>query len=175
MADALLPPFALAAGVMLLAGVAKLRAPAATQRALAGLGLPPARSLASAIGAAEASIGSICLLAPFVVARIALAAAYLGLAGVTAARRLGGDREAPCGCFGDASRSTHLGHVVANLLFAAIAAAATAIAPIGLPEALADGPAGFVLLAGIVCSVYLAVAILALLPESWRAYGGDHA
>jgi methylamine utilization protein MauE len=173
MADALLPLFAMAAGVLLLAGLAKLRSPAAAQAALASFGLPPSAALARAIGAAEAGIGALCLILPGGAGALALAAAYLALTLATGARWSRGEREAPCGCFGDASSSIHLGHVGLNAALALVAAVSVLAPPAGLASALAASPAaGLALVAGVGCSVYLALTLLTLFPDSWRAYGG---
>jgi hypothetical protein len=49
--EALLPLLATAAGVMVLAGVAKLRSPGSAQEALSTFGLPPSAELARGVGA----------------------------------------------------------------------------------------------------------------------------
>ena len=175
MAEALLPAYAMAAGVLLFAGLAKLRSPGPAQLALGSFALPPRRSLARALGGAEALIGGVCLVAPGTVVRLALAAVYVALGGGTAARWLRGERQVPCGCFGDVSASLHAGHVAVNLCFAAVAAMALLIPPEPLPEAVGHGPAGAALLAGIGCAVYLCVSFLALFPDAWHAFGGDDA
>jgi hypothetical protein len=175
MADALLPAFAMAAGVLLFAGLAKLRSPAPAQLALGSFALPPKRSLARAVGGAEALIGGACLVAPAAPARLALAAAYVALAGGSTALWLRGDRRVPCGCFGDAEAWVHTGHVALNLCFAAVAAIALLIPPVPLPEAVVHAPAGPVLIAGIACAVYLCLAFLSLFADAWHAFGGEDA
>jgi uncharacterized membrane protein YphA (DoxX/SURF4 family) len=161
----------MAAGVMLFAGLTKLRSPGAAQQSLGAFGLPPSPALARSVGATEAGIGGLCLFAPGEIARIALATAYLGLAVATGVRWLEGERESPCGCFGDASSRTHLGHVFLNLVFAAVGVTAVLVPPTGVVKILGEGPAALALLAGIGCSVYLTVVLLTLFPDSWRAYG----
>lgn len=175
MADALLPPFAVAAGLMLFAGLAKLRSPGAAQAALSAFGLPAGLMFARGIGAAEAAVGALCLVAPGRPAAIALAAAYPALAAATGVRLARGQRQAPCGCFGNASATLHLGHLVLNLAFAAVAAAAVLAPPTSLAEMLGRGPAALALVAGVGCSIYLALSLLALFPDAWRAYGGEDA
>jgi Methylamine utilisation protein MauE len=174
MADALLPPLAAAAGLMLLAGLAKLRSPGPAQAALSAFGLPAGPMLARGIGAAEATVGALCLLAPGRPATIALAAAYLALGAATGVRLARGERQAPCGCFGN-SAALHLGHLLLNLAFAAVAAAAFLAPPTSLAQMLGRGPAALVLVAGVGCSIYLALALLALFPDAWRAFGGEDA
>jgi uncharacterized membrane protein YphA (DoxX/SURF4 family) len=168
-------PFATAAGLMLFAGLAKLRSPAPARQALAAFGLPATGALARGIGAAEVGLGALCLLAPGRTAAIALAAVYLALTAITGVRLRRGERSTPCGCFGEESAEIHLGHAVLNLAFAVLAGASALAPPAGLPEMLGRGPASIVLFAGIGCSIYLAVALLTLLPGAWRAYGGEDA
>lgn len=175
MAEGLVAPFATAAGLMLFAGLAKLRSPDPARQALAALGLPADAALARVAGAAEAGLGALCLIAAGRPAAIALAVAYLALAATTGARLLRGERQAPCGCFGDASAGIHPGHAVLNLFFAAVAGASALAPPPSLVEMLGRGPAALALVAGIGCSTYLAVALLTLLPGAWRAYGDEDA
>lgn len=56
-ADALTPPFLLAALLLCLAGAVKLRSPAGASRALAALGLTPGRGLVRAFAAGELALG----------------------------------------------------------------------------------------------------------------------
>jgi len=176
--EVLLPLLAIAAGVMFLAGVAKLRSPASAQEAMSGFGLPPSLTLARGLGAIEVWIGGLCLIAPGRMALTALVSAYLVFAFVLGARWLRGERQAPCGCFGDSSVPTHLGHLAMNLVCAAVALAAVVKPPPSLTTIFGYGLPALALLVGIGCSVYLIFALLTLLPDSWRAYNagqGDRA
>jgi Methylamine utilisation protein MauE len=176
--EALLPLLAIAAGVMLLAGLAKLRSPASAQEAISAFGLPPSLTLVRALGGTEVCIGALCLVAPGPIALIALASAYLVFAAAIGARWLRGERQVPCGCFGDSSVPTHLGHLAMNLVCAAVALAALVKPPPSLTTTFGYGLPALTLLVGIGCSVYLIFALLTLLPDSWRAYSagqGDRA
>jgi uncharacterized membrane protein YphA (DoxX/SURF4 family) len=169
--EALLPLLAMAAGVMLLAGVAKLRSPASTEEALGAFGLPQSAALARGVGTIEACIGGLCLIAPGPLAPGALALAYLTLAAAGGVHWLRGGRQAPCGCFGDSSAPIHLGHLALNIVCALVALAAAAQPPPVLRAILGQGLPAVVLLAGIGGSVYLIYALLTLLPDSWQAAG----
>lgn len=174
MSEVLAPLVGIAAGLMLLAGLAKLRSPASAAEALGAFGLPASTALARGLGAIEACLGALCLIAPSRIGLAALAGAYLVLAVALGARRQRGERAAPCGCFGETSAPVHLGHLALNLACAALAAAAVPEPPLGLTRVLGEGAAGLALLAGIGCSVYLILALLTLLPDSWRAYDANH-
>lgn len=142
-------PLLVAAVLLAVAGVAKLRRPAPTGLALARLGLPGSDLAVRALGASEVVAGSAAGLlgggwaAP-------LAVVYLGFAAVTTAqlavaRRTGA--AADCGCFGDLSAPVGIGHVVVNLALATAAAWATVVSAEGLADAVTDAPAATVAVA----------------------------
>lgn len=171
MSNALLPLLAIAAGLLVVAGVAKLRSPASMQEALGNLALPPRAWLARTIGAIEVGLGAATLLLPGWAATAALAGAYLLFSAVIGATRLRGQSDAPCGCFGEPATGSNLGHLGLNLACAAVAGAALVSPPPHLTT-LAAGEAApaLALVAGTACSVYLIHALLTLLPDSWRAF-----
>lgn len=155
---------------MLVAGLTKLRSPSATQEALRELGLPARTPLARVLGAAEVCLGALCILLPGRVETAILASAYLTLAATVGLRLLRGERRAPCGCFGDSSAPTNFGHLLLNLICAAVAVAATIQPPPALTTIIGRGLPATALLIGIGCSVYMTVALLTLFPGSWGAY-----
>jgi uncharacterized membrane protein YphA (DoxX/SURF4 family) len=128
--EAVVPtPIALAAalvlaGVLAVAGVAKLRHPAATARDFAALGLPAPEVLAGAVPAAELACAAALVLVPGWggVAAFGLLAVFT--ADLAAVVRSG--RVVSCACFGAASRApVSARHLVRNggLLVLALAAA----------------------------------------------------
>ena len=98
MADVLTAPLAVAALVLIVAGVAKLRAPAPAAAALRELGLPAAALAIRAFAAGEIALGVWALAAPTSVAAIALACCYAAFAVLAL---LLASRRAACGCFGE--------------------------------------------------------------------------
>ena len=102
MADVLTAPFAVAALVLVVAGVAKLRAPAPAAAALRELGLPTAALAVRALRGFEIALGVWALATPTSVAAIALACCYAAFAGLAL---LLASRRAACGCFGEARLS----------------------------------------------------------------------
>ena len=165
MADALTAPLAVAALVLVVAGVAKLRAPGPAVRALRALGLPAAAPVIRAFAIGEIALGIWALANPSSAPAIALACCYVAFAGLAlllAARR------ASCGCFGDgdfpASR--------VQALLSAVLAAACALAAVWPPSGFLDRPAGqaVVLVVGIAASAYATVLAYTQLPAAWSAW-----
>ena len=172
MRDALLPLLAIAAGLLLAAGISKLRAPEGTRAALRAFGLPARAGFARAVGAVEICVGAAALTLPGAASAAALALIYLVLAVAVAVAWRRGEPDVPCGCLGESDAPAGLGHLCVNLACLGVAASAVARPPHGLAETLANRPsaAAAALLAGVACAVYLLFALLSLLPESWRAY-----
>ena len=162
MADVLMAPFAVAALVLIVAGVAKLRAPAPAAAALRELGAAlPIRAFATG----EIALGVWALVAPSSVAAIALACCYAAFAVLAL---LLASRRAACGCFGEgdfpASR--------AQGLLSAVLAVASAAAAVWPPHGLLERPAGqaVVLMIGISASAYATVLAYTQLPAAWSAW-----
>jgi hypothetical protein len=162
----LAPPFLVAALVLCVAGVAKLRSPA---RAAAALGTRPSAIRALALG--EVTLGIACLVHPTRGLALALAVSY-ALFAVTAVilRR----RRVACGCFGDDDLPVSLAHVIASELLGALAVAAAVASPRGLawlagqPTPVAGG-----LVAGIAGAAYATVLVYTQLPVAWNAWSGE--
>jgi Methylamine utilisation protein MauE len=163
---ALTPPFLVAALVLCVAGVAKLRAP---QTAAAALGTRPGVIRALALG--ELALGLACVVHPTRALAVALALLY-GLFAIVAAvlRR----RRVACGCFGDDELPVSRAHVIASELLCALAAAAAIASPRGA-DWLASQPVatGGVLAVGIAASVYATLLVYVRLPSAWAAWSGE--
>lgn len=121
------------AGLLVLAGVAKLGRPAASGRALVLAGLPGGAWSVRALGAVEVAVA---------VAGLAIGGVVWGVqAGLYLAFTLFVARErtrptSDCGCFGEAGVPVTGLHVVVD---AALAAAAATAAVVGAPSVLAAG------------------------------------
>jgi hypothetical protein len=152
-----------AAGLVLVAGVAKLRRPGATSEALALTRVPNTIGLVRLLGAAEIALALAVLLigGPWLFG--ALAVAYLGFVAVAERQRRAGRG---CGCFGAAT--TRVGPL--HLGVDAVAAIAAGIAAWqGAPGVVAILPAGVVgagtTLGLLVLAVVLAQLTLTSLPD----------
>jgi hypothetical protein len=168
MADVLTAPLAIAALVLIVAGVAKLRAPGPAAAALRELGLPAGQPLIRAFAAAEIALGIWALASPAGVAAIAMACCYAVFAAVAL---LLARRRAACGCFGETEfPASRLQAVLSALLAAACTAAA--VWPV---HGALDRPAGqaVVLLIGIVAAAYATVLAYTLLPAAWSAWSAQ--
>lgn len=128
----------LAAAVLVLSGVAKVRRPTPMLAPLRRLRLPATRRAARALGVVEVAVGVAALTTSRVATVAALAALWLGLA--VAAALLARDGSTDCGCFGEASRPVGPAHLVANAV-ASLAALASTLDPPPVPWALPDAPA----------------------------------
>jgi hypothetical protein len=156
---------AVAALVLIVAGAAKLRAPAPAAAAVRELGLPAAALPIRTLAMGEIALGVWALVAPTSVAAIALAccyAAFAALALLLAGRRVG------CGCFGEGNFPASRAQALLSALLAVVSAAA-AVWP---PHGLLDRPAGeaVVLVIGIAAAAYATVLAYTQLAAAWSAW-----
>jgi uncharacterized membrane protein YphA (DoxX/SURF4 family) len=163
--DVLTAPLAVAALVLVVAGVAKLRAPAPAVRALRELGLPAGKLAIRAFAAFEVALGVWALLGPGSTAAGLLAASY-ALFSVLAL--LLTNHRAACGCFGEGDFPVSR----VQALISAVLAVACATAAVWPPHRLLDRPAGqaVILVIGIAASAYATVLAYTQLPAAWSAW-----
>jgi hypothetical protein len=171
---ALWPAYMTIAGVLGLAGVAKLRSPGPAASAIGSIALPVPTAAVRALGAAELGLAGIAIATPGRLPAVILALAYLALAGASlrlrAARAGGG-----CGCFGEDSAPAGLWHFGLNVTAAAVALAAL-VSPPPTWGAVAEHPAQLtVAVAGVAAAVALAKLAFTALPAVWSAYGSTRA
>jgi hypothetical protein len=168
MADVLTAPLAVAALVLIVAGLAKLRAPAPAAAALRELGRPAGQPLIRVLAVFEIAVGIWVLASPAGVAAIAIACCYALFAALAL---LLSRRRAACGCFGETDfPASRLQALISALLAAACAAAAVWPA-----HGVLDRPAdqAVVLMIGIVASGYATVLAYTLLPAAWSAWSAQ--
>lgn len=168
MADVLTGPFAVAAIVVAVAGIAKLRAPAVATAALSELGLPSAPWIVRLLGAAELALAGWCLIAPAVIAAAALGCCYVAFALASAALAR---RRAACGCFGERQHPATLGQSAISAGLAVVCFVAAAAGPHDAGWVLSR-PAGqaAVLALGIAGCAYATVLAYTQLPAAWGAW-----
>ena len=163
MSAALAPPLIVAALVLCVAGVGKLRAPAAAATAL---GTRP--WVVRALAAGELALGAACAVDPSPASAVALAVLYALFAAV--AVLLMRRREA-CGCFGEDDFPVSPAHVIASELLGMLALAAAVAGPRGLGWVLGQpGPGAVALLIGIAGAVYAVVLVYTVVPRAWGAW-----
>jgi hypothetical protein len=166
--NALTGPYAVAAAVLCVAGLAKLRTPASASRALAGLGLPAGPSVIRAYAVLEIGLGAWALISPAPLASALLAFVYAAFTGLAL---LLWRRAESCGCFGaEGAPATPL-QAVLSALFAALCATAIGASPHGLGWALGR-PLGSaaVLVLGTAAAAYGTVLAYSELPQAWRSW-----
>jgi Kef-type K+ transport system membrane component KefB len=156
MSAALAPPFVVAALVLCVAGVMKLRSPTRRMRAF---------------GVGEVALGVACAVHPTRPLAVAMALVYTSLAAVAVVLMR---RRAACGCFGENDFPVSLAHVIASELLGLLALAAAVAGPRGLGWVL-DQPApnAVALLIGIAGAVYAVVLVYTLAPRAFAAWSAE--
>jgi hypothetical protein len=175
MADALTPPLLIAAAVLAVAAVAKLRAPAGAAGALVSLAVPllgagMRAAVVRAFAVAELALALWVLLHPAPVACGVIALLYAAFAVITLVLAR---RQASCGCFGAEGPPASVAQSAISSALAAVAVLAAGSGAHGVSWLL-DHPAwrAAVLLMGIAGAVYGAVIAYTAIPPAWSAWSG---
>jgi hypothetical protein len=168
-------PFAIAAALLAVGGAVKAVRPGDTAHALAvvGLRLPSylsTRTLVRVGGLAEmiVGIGALVTGAPAFAALVAVS--YVAFAGFVVAALRSGKPISSCGCFGKVDTPPSPVHVVLDLAFAGVAAAAAVVGSVALPDTVADQPLlgiPFILL--LLIGLYLVFLAFTALPKTMGA------
>ena len=162
---ALIVPFLAVCALLLLAGLAKLRTPAATAQALRTQGLPSSPGLVRLLGAVEVSL-AVAAAAGVPATALGVAAAYAAFTGFGLLPRLRGRPLSSCGCFGEPALPPTPVHAVLTALAAACALAVALTGRAGLPVVTADGAvAAAAVLGATALATWLGVLVLAALPR----------
>jgi Methylamine utilisation protein MauE len=171
MTAALTPPFAVAALVLCIAGVAKLRAPDGAAGALRAVALPGSVTLARLGALAEVALGAWALIRPSAMTAALVALVYAVFCGLSLALAR---RDGECGCFGDTGApASALQSLLSGALALVAGAAAVAGAhPIGWVLGSAGAAIGVVAALGLVGAAYAAVLVYTALPQAWAAWSG---
>jgi uncharacterized membrane protein YphA (DoxX/SURF4 family) len=168
MSEALTAPLLVAAAVLCVAGVLKLRSPRAAMTAFAALGLSPRAALVRVLAVCELAIGAWCAVDPARPAAAAVAclyAAFALVAWILARRR------SACGCFGAEESPASPWQSVLSLVFVlsaigALAAGAHGVGwVLGRPVLVASAT-----LIGIAGAAYATALAYTELPNAWTAW-----
>ncbi len=170
----LAPVFFLAAGLLVLAGAAKILRPDPTAQALLDAGLPGTLAAARVVGTVEVTVGAWASLAPAAGGAIALGGLYLVFAGylgfLLAARPDAGS----CGCAGSTAVPPSRLHLALNLGASATGFAyATTEAPGVWSWIVSLGWAAVPVVFGLVVAGWLAVVAVTAAPTAFRAWTPD--
>jgi hypothetical protein len=164
--QALAPPFLVAALVLCIAGVSKLRAPGT---AAAATGTRPGVIRALALG--ELAVGAVGAIHPIRAGAVVLAVVYLVFAVVALVLRR---RRVVCGCFGDNGLPVSLAHVIASELLGALALAAALAGPRGLGWLAGQpGITAAALAVGVAGAAYATVLVYTAVPPAWATWSGE--
>lgn len=136
--------------LLLVAGVAKVARPAATQVALRTAGLPSSRLLARLLGVVEVAAAVIAIGVGGALGTALVAVFYAGFAAFSAVLLRRSRGRASCGCFGGDDAPVTQVHVWLNVAVAVVSAVALADPPPAIGTALGDTPAAGVPFAALV-------------------------
>jgi hypothetical protein len=163
-------PFHVIAGLLLVAGAAKLVHPGPTADVAKAAGLPASRVLVRIFAVAEiaAAGAAIILGGPAAVAAVALM--YLVFAGFIVMLRARGITTAGCGCFGQETEDPPGAlHIVVDVVAAMIAVVAAVVSVPDIAAVLAEQPlAGVPYLGLVALGVWLLMVMLTDLPHLAR-------
>jgi hypothetical protein len=170
-------PFAIACVLLAGAGALKAGKPGDTANALRAVGIPlsftASRVLVRAFGAGEVVIAVVALFTGNVVASALVAVSYLAFAGFVVVALKRGTAIASCGCFGKVDTPPSVVHVVLDLCFAGVAAAAAITGDVAIPDVLRDQPlAGVPFALLLATGVYLVFLAFTALPKTMAAVRG---
>ena len=166
---ALTAPFMVAALVLIVAGVAKLRSPTPAALAISTLGLPANRVAVRAFAACELAIGAVAIVHPRGAA-IAVACLYALFAVVSLELTR---RRASCGCFGERDVPASWFGSALSAVLALVALAAALAGAHGISWVLAHDPAGAgTLVLGILGAAYATIVAYTDLPLAWASWEG---
>ncbi len=158
-------PFAIAAGLVAVAGLAKLRDPTATAATLDVLGLPGGRVGVRLLGAFEVLLGAAAVIVGGWATATLLALLYLGFVVVVGVliRR---DTSVGCGCFGRDDTPVTRVHLTVNCACTVLCAVAAGLGVAPLGDVLGDQPAaGIPMVTFVVSGVAMLVALLTIVPR----------
>ncbi len=160
----------LAALVLCVAGVAKLRSPRAAVDALGTLGAAPPVMAVRAFALLELGLGVWCLARPSTASAAAMACVYAGFSGLALVLAR---RHSPCGCFGAHSEPASAAQSLLSAALSAVAIAAAIWGSHGVPWLLAR-PAltAAALIVGLAGAAYATVVAYTELPLAWSAWSG---
>jgi hypothetical protein len=168
-------PFAVAASLLALGGVAKVHKPLPTAGAVRAVALPGTEVLrrpgaVRVLGLGEVLVGVLALLTGNRALAAVVGAAYLAFAIFVVEALRSGHHVQSCGCLGETDVPPHWGHVILNVGLAAtgLAGAGGGVPP--LAGTLADQPLGGVPFAALCAlSLWFAVILLTVVPLTTRA------
>lgn len=153
---------AIPAVLLVLAGVAKLRAPGAARAVLGDVRLPSSDLAVRLLGGGEVLLGALVLVLGTRLAYAGLAVAYTAFAVIAERQRRAGRS---CGCFGEASTATTPLHVAVDVAASVIASVAAALSAPAFSSIVTPSVSGAAAVVALVLAAAAVRTLLTQLPE----------
>jgi hypothetical protein len=173
-ADVLASPTFLAAGLLVIAGAAKIASPGASAQLLSDVRIPGGRRSARFLGALEVLAAGWACLAPEAGGAYALACAYLGFSAFLAYLLVARPDAGSCGCAGAKAVPPSVLHLALDAL---AGSAALGYALLHGPNArswvASLGMGALPVLGGLALAGWIAAIAVAEAPRSWRSWVPD--
>jgi hypothetical protein len=171
LAGVLLPAFAVAAALVVIAGAAKIVAPERAVDSLRAAGASIPASGVRALGTMEAALGTAAALEPSALTAVGLGLAYAGFCLFLVRLMTSGNRNLDCGCFGGSGAEATGAHVALNAAALAVCVAAAISPPASFTSLIEGGTlSGITATIGIAACVYAAYLMFTAWPKAWNAY-----
>ena len=169
--EVLLPVFAAAAVLLVIAGASKIASPYMAQASLSTAGLPAPLNGVRALALCEVAVGSAALIEPTRVTAALVALAY-GVFCLFTVRLLRLAEEGiDCGCFGGAGSEVSGVHVTLNAAALAVCVAAVVVPPRSLGWVLDRAPLTAISASiGIFAIAYASFLAFTVFPRAWHSY-----
>jgi hypothetical protein len=169
--DVLAPPTFLAAGLLAVAGAAKIARPGAAAQLLTDVRIPGDRWSARLLGGAEIAAAGWALLAPDAGGAYALACAYLAFSAFLGYVLVARPDAGSCGCAGGKTVPPSVLHLSLDLL-AGLAALGYAVehGPDARTWIASLGLGALPVVGGLALAAWIATIAVAEAPASWRAW-----
>jgi hypothetical protein len=171
MPEILAPPFYLAAGLLVVTGLSKLRRPSPAARAMYAAGTGGSDAAARALGAVELVVGVLALLRPAPAVALALAGMYAAFAAFLAVLMWRRPDAASCGCAGTRDVPPNLVHLGLDGGGTAVGVAAALYGVPGIAVYVGGlGLGALPVLASLAATGVVVAAVATELPEALASY-----
>jgi hypothetical protein len=169
--DLVIPPFLVAAALLMVGGAVKVIRPAPAIRALDDAWLPSGPGKVRLLAAAEMGVGAGCLIVPGRALAACLAGTYFLFAAFLVRLMRAGPSAESCGCVGSRATPPSIVHVGLDLLAAASGVGSSVVGVPGVMRVAQGGPLlGIPIALGLVACGYAAYSCVVYLPHAWATY-----
>ena len=171
MSAVLLPAFAAAAILLVVAGASKITSPYMAQASLSTAGLPAPLIGVRVLALCEVAIGAAAVIEPSTATALAAAVAYGAFCLFTVRLLRMADEGVDCGCFGGAGTEVSRVHVMMNAAPFAVCVAAAIAPPHGPGWLFHHTPViAATTCLGIAAIAYASFVAFTVFPRAWQSY-----